>query len=480
MSEKEKTLIVPPLRIGIISIMQTPWGGSEELWAATAGEALKAGHEVFVSVCRQTNEAPKIGELERRGAKVLRRRPDSGTQAPPASAASRYRDLFKTNPDAIAISQGATFDFIGSKELLELLYVSPIPYVLICHFNEPLPLLTNPYHRENARKIFARAFRVLFVANRNRIEAERQLAAKIPNADLVLNPVNLSDRSYLPWPESKTARFASVARLDAWYKGQDILIEALSADPWRHRDWHLTIYGAGRDEGYLRSLVEFFALQGRITFAGHRSDVRAIWAREQVLVMFSRGEGTPLALVEAMLCGRPAIVSDVGGNREWVTDAQTGFVAEAPLVELARATLERAWSARQHWNTMGVQAHKSATVRIGDPSIPGLLDVLSEASRLKRHAATATSEGRERLKQYRTLIEPSIPKRVAETGEVCAKGLLNGLRRAHTKLHEQCLLRLERVRNVEAASQAEIQNESGRERGTGSNSSYRRQMAGDQ
>lgn len=423
-----------------------PWGGSEELWAATAGEALKAGHEVFASVCGWTNEALKIGELERSGAKVMRRRRDFGSQLPVAGAASRYRDLFMTNPNVIAVNQGGTLDFVWDKDLLELLYVSPVPYVLICQFNHDMPLLTDLHHRENAKKIFARAFRVLFVADRNRVEAERQLAAKIPNADLVLNPVNLADRSYLPWPESQTARFASVARLDARYKGQDILIEALSADQWRHRDWHLTIYGTGHDEGYLRSLADFFALQGRITFAGHCSDVRKIWAREQVLVMFSRGEGTPLALVEAMLCGRPAIVSDVGGNREWITEMQTGVVAEAPLVELARAALERAWSARQQWNTMGVQAHKFATARIGDPSIPGLLNVLAEASRSKRPAGPATSEERERLKQYRKLVQPPIPARVAEAGEACVKSLLGELRRARTKLRERRILRLERVR----------------------------------
>lgn len=458
----------------------SPWGGSEELWAATAGEALSAGHEVFVSVYKWSNEAPKIGELERRGATILRRRLDLRPQASSAGAVSRYRDLFKTDPDVIVISQGGTFDLIWEKDLVELLHVSPVPYVLISQFNEDLPLLTNPYDRGNARKIFARAFRVLFVANRNRLDAERQLAAKIPNADLVLNPVNLSDRSYLPWPESKTARFASVARLDARYKGQDVLIEALSADRWKHRDWHLTIYGAGSDEGYLRSLVEFFALQGRVTFAGHRSDVRAIWAREQVLVMLSRGEGTPLALVEAMLCGRPAIVSDVGGNREWVTEPQTGFVAEAPLVEPARATLERAWSARQHWNTMGVQAHRFAAARLGDPSIPSLFNVLSEASRLKTPAGTATAEERGRRKRYRELIQPPISRRIAEAAEAWVRSTLCGLRAARAKAHERRLRRLQRVRNVGAACQAEIRDESNREQGgKGSNWSYEGQMAGD-
>ena len=180
----------------------------------------------------------------------------------------------------------------------------------------------------------------------------------MPNSGLVQNPVNLSDRSYVPWPESRTARFASVARLDSKYKGQDILIEALSADEWRKRDWHLTFYGAGSDEDYLRALVEFFELPERVTFAGYQSDVRAIWTQAQILVLSSRAEGTPLSLVEAMLCGRPAIVSDLGGNQEWVTETQTRFVAGAPATQLVRAALDRAWSARSSWGAMGTEAHR--------------------------------------------------------------------------------------------------------------------------
>jgi glycosyltransferase involved in cell wall biosynthesis len=293
------------MRIGIISTMVGyPWGGSEELWAATALEALDAGHEVFVSVLGWTDKAPKLRELELRGANILyRHNPAYLTQGASFFAGSSYRALFKRNLDVLVISQGWVFDVIARADLLQCLYVTSIPFVLVCQLNDNLPGLTDDCQREHARNIFSRAFRVLFVSDRNRIAAERQLAMKISNSDLVLNPVNLSDRSYLPWPDSGTARLASVARLELKHKGQDILIEALSADQWKHRDWHLTLYGSGPDECYLRSLVEFYGLQGRITFAGHQSDVRAIWAEQQVLMMFSRAEGTPLALVEAMLCG---------------------------------------------------------------------------------------------------------------------------------------------------------------------------------
>ncbi len=422
------------------------WGGSEELWAATALEALKLQHEVLISVFCWPDRPAKMRELERRGAKILRRQnPTLRLQRPSFGALSTYLDVFKASPDVIVVSQGGSFDVVWLRELRELLYLTPIPFILISQFNENLPVLADNVLREHARNIFARAFRVLFVSNQNRIDAERQLARKIPNFDLVLNPVNLSDRSYLQWPQSATARFANVARLETKPKGQDILIEILSADQWKERNWHLTLYGSGPDERYLYSLVELFGLQERITFAGHQSDVRTIWAREQVLVMFSRAEGIPLALVEAMLCGRPAIVSDVGGNQEWITETETGFVAEAPVIGLARAALERAWSARHRWHTMGMQAHKVAAGRISDPSIPGLLEILLDACRHKKPIGAATGEELERLRRYRGLMQPTIGKRVnrlAEAGALRLRNIVSRWRTAHAESQERSLIRL--------------------------------------
>ena len=66
-----------------------------------------------------------------------------------------------------------------------------------------------------------------------------------------------------------------------------------------------------------------------------------IWAKEQILVLPSRQEGLPIALVEAMMAGRPAVVTDVGGNREVIDEGITGFIAEAPTVCAVSAALER-------------------------------------------------------------------------------------------------------------------------------------------
>ena len=79
-----------------------------------------------------------------------------------------------------------------------------------------------------------------------------------------------------------------------------------------------------------------------------------------MLVLPSRAEGLPLALVEAMLCARPAVVTDVGGNAELCVDGETGFVAAAPAVSLLEQTLERAWNHRHEWQSMGTAARTRA------------------------------------------------------------------------------------------------------------------------
>jgi glycosyltransferase involved in cell wall biosynthesis len=72
-----------------------------------------------------------------------------------------------------------------------------------------------------------------------------------------------------------------------------------------------------------------------------------------MLVLPSRYEGRPLSLIEAMWCGRPAVVTDVGGNAELCMDGETGFVAQAPNVPAFSNALEKAWERRTEWQKLG-------------------------------------------------------------------------------------------------------------------------------
>ena len=83
-----------------------------------------------------------------------------------------------------------------------------------------------------------------------------------------------------------------------------------------------------------------------------------IWKKNHALILTSRYEGLPLALVEAMLCKRTGIVTNVSGNPEVIIDNETGFLAKAAVPEFVDEALERAWSRRNEWEEIGIKANK--------------------------------------------------------------------------------------------------------------------------
>jgi glycosyltransferase involved in cell wall biosynthesis len=64
--------------------------------------------------------------------------------------------------------------------------------------------------------------------------------------------------------------------------------------------------------------------------------------------------------VEAMVCGRPTVATDVGGHREWITDGIEGFISEGVSVNAIGDTMERAWLRKDEWAEMGKAAHNKA------------------------------------------------------------------------------------------------------------------------
>ncbi len=374
--------------IAFISTMEGyPWGGSEYLWAAIAQQALLQNHKVSLSLCDWSIDHPIVLKLRDQGAQIFPRPRLQKSNAlitraikklrPVASQPSSYLPIFRNHPEVIFINQGGTYDIIHSPELINLLQSSGIPYFIICHFNTDTTVLDRP-QRALANQIFANAAGVFFVSQSNLKQAERQLARSLPNASVVRNPTNLTEFEIVPSIIGDRVHFATVARLETLAKGQDILLEALGFPIWKTRNWQCNLYGSGPDKAYLEALAAHYDIADRVVFHGHVNDVREIWAENHLLVLPSRAEGTPLALVEAMICGRPAIVTDVGGNLEWLEDGKTGFVASAATAKSIYAALERAWSARNAWTHMGIQAHQSAIAKF-DPS-PGqtLLNVILE------------------------------------------------------------------------------------------------------
>jgi glycosyltransferase involved in cell wall biosynthesis len=73
-------------------------------------------------------------------------------------------------------------------------------------------------------------------------------------------------------------------------------------------------YGEGLKRNGLERLAQRLGISDRVVFGF--MPVEEIWARNHVLVMLSRLEGLPLTMVEAMLCRRPVVATDVAGHSE--------------------------------------------------------------------------------------------------------------------------------------------------------------------
>ena len=76
----------------------------------------------------------------------------------------------------------------------------------------------------------------------------------------------------------------------------------------------------------LFELVEKLGLREQFHFLGFRSDIPEILSELDVFVLASTSEGLPLALLEAMAAGKPAVATQCGGPEEVVTNGKTGLL----------------------------------------------------------------------------------------------------------------------------------------------------------
>lgn len=361
----------------------SPWGGSEELWHRAALAALDAGHTVAVSVFDHGSEVPQLAPLRERGA-IMIPRPRRPSRLGEFLRRRPWLDrILAFAPEAICLSQGSAYECVGrrsTRPFFELLERTQSPFINVVQFNEPKTSLRGPMLR-SCRRLYSLASCNAFVAARNIDEAAFTLGMPIPRARVVRNPVNLTDTSPLPPPASfEPFRFATLARLHIDAKGQDMLLEALATRAWRDDAWTLSLFGTGQDEKRLMDQASRLGLAARVHFKGQTSDVRAVWRDHHMLVLPSRAEGTPLAMVEAMLLARPCLVTDVGGCADWVTDGDHGFLA-LPTVAGIAAALDRAWTAKSRWPQLASAARARAE-SLHDPD-PGrtLLGLLTSAAR---------------------------------------------------------------------------------------------------
>ena len=346
------------------------WGGSEVLWTRAMSLLLQSNLVVragaiypFEVLKDWLPQSSDFIDLSSRIAGIpFAKRVVGKITGKRFSPKDKLHESFKQNkPDLVIISQGNNTE---GKMLMQDCVTFNIPFLTLTHLvtqtswpgldDESINLLRRLYKLSKAN----------FFVSSATLDAHTQLLGEPPpHASVVYNPFTKKEEAlFYPSASNGIYKIALIGRLETFHKGYDLLIEVMKMQKWKQRPVHFSIYGKGPHRELLERLI---ALNGitNITLYQHNENVEEIWKTHQLLLMPSRIEGQSLTLIEAMRFKRAAIATAVGGTTELIDDGINGFVVRYPEVSELDIALERAWSQRDNWEQMGIEAWKTILQR---------------------------------------------------------------------------------------------------------------------
>jgi glycosyltransferase involved in cell wall biosynthesis len=169
----------------------------------------------------------------------------------------------------------------------------------------------------------------------------------------------------------------------AHQKGLDVLLRAWPRVLARCPQALLLLVGDGEARPELESLARTLGIAPTVRWLGARNDVAPYLQAADVYVFPSRGEGMPVALLEALAVGLPVVATDVEGVRELLTPSDV-VPLDAPD-RLAEAVVAALSSDR---TSQGLEArarvvHRFALDAVADRYVEQYQSLLLEAPATK-------------------------------------------------------------------------------------------------
>ena len=189
------------------------------------------------------------------------------------------------------------------------------------------------------KKIFERIWMKSLVGKLKKLDQfvvltyeDRRNWHELDNVTTIPNPLNV-----FPTIESnQSARKVIAAGRYCYQKGFDLLLRAWAIVNEKHKDWHLDIYGAGKNVEY-KNLVNTLNICQNVGINPPTDNIYAKYADASIFVFSSRFEGFGMALLEAMAT-KLAVVSFACpcGPKDIISDGNDGvLVTNEDIQELA-------------------------------------------------------------------------------------------------------------------------------------------------
>ena len=235
----------------------------------------------------------------------------------------------KINPDLIDAHYLTDYGILASK-------LNFHPFIITCWGSDILiaPAKFGEKHVKEMEKALTRADLVI-VASRYMQEELIKMGIK---KNIIDNPLGVDISQFnLHGTKINTIKekfgskkiIISTRNLEPVYD-MECLIKAFSYVIKQNNDVILLICGSGSLEDNLKRLANNLGMDKYIHFLGKISRERMpdYLRSADIYVSTSLSDGTSNSLLEAMACGIFPIVTDIPGNRPWVTHGKNGFLFE--------------------------------------------------------------------------------------------------------------------------------------------------------
>lgn len=132
-------------------------------------------------------------------------------------------------------------------------------------------------------------------------------------------------RRQLGW--EKNIVFLCNRTMEALY-GVEIVAQAFSEAARLDPNSRLMLFGKGSQETMIRRIFDDAGLLERVHFGGFAGldQLPDIYHSTDFYISASHSDGSSVSLMEALACGKPALVSDIPSNREWIQPDQQGWL----------------------------------------------------------------------------------------------------------------------------------------------------------
>lgn len=329
------------------------WGGSEEQWFKTALYMRSIGHDVTVMVFEWKEKKGRLNILRDAGISVKEIPNGRGF----ISVIRRKRFLAKTDFSKyhfVYVNQGGWHDvthgaFKNLYKRLPAYAMSFHNYQLNSHQKASRITCLAEWIKNSSVTIAATG--VIY----EMLEREFGIAAR--NPVVFYSPITFSPPpAPLPFPENEVFTFITLGALDTSRKAQNLLIEALGGPQWKTRKWKLEIYGEGKDEQMLKSIIQLYQLEANVFLKGHTSSPAESLMKAHIMLQATRYDAMPISVMEAMSIGRPCLVSDVGDMPVWIKHNENGFMVTALNKKVLEEILEEVWHNRIRIDILGREA----------------------------------------------------------------------------------------------------------------------------